>query len=182
MTFTGFLSGEPLLTALSTFDVGVIPDPKNIYNDKISMNKVFEYMTLGIPFVAFDLDETKRTAGDACLYAADNAPADLAKQLLRLTDDAALAEATRTEGQRRLASEFSWEREQAELSLLRARACGQACAWFWRIRPPNPAPLQRLAQRPTDLRRGRRASCATGLRGAAAGRGTSRASRRRASG
>ncbi len=33
------------------------PIPKNGYNDKISMNKVFEYMTLGIPFVGFDLVE-----------------------------------------------------------------------------------------------------------------------------
>ncbi len=48
VTFTGFMSGEPLLRALSTVDVGVIPDPKNGYNDKISMNKVFEYMSLGI--------------------------------------------------------------------------------------------------------------------------------------
>ena len=74
VTFTGFLSGEPLLRALSTFDIGVIPDPKNSYNDKISMNKVFEYMTLGIPFVQFDLDEGRKIAGDAALYAADNRP------------------------------------------------------------------------------------------------------------
>ncbi|MFO1170355.1 MAG: glycosyltransferase family 4 protein [Hyphomicrobiaceae bacterium] len=125
VTFTGFLSGEPLLTALSTFDVGVIPDPKNVYNDKISMNKVFEYMTLGIPFVAFDLDETKRTAGEACLYAADNAPRDLARQILRLTDDGPLAEAAKAEGQRRLKSELSWEREQAELLALYERVLGE---------------------------------------------------------
>jgi glycosyltransferase involved in cell wall biosynthesis len=64
VTFTGFLpSGEPHLAALSAFDVGVIPDPKNVFNDKISMNKVFEYMTLGIPFVQFDLVEGRRAAG-----------------------------------------------------------------------------------------------------------------------
>jgi glycosyltransferase involved in cell wall biosynthesis len=121
VTFTGFLSGEPLLRALSAFDLGVIPDPKNVYNDKISMNKVFEYMTLGIPFIAFDLDQTRWTAGDACVYAADNAPADLARQVLRLTDDAELAAAVRAEGQRRLATELSWKREQAELLVLYER-------------------------------------------------------------
>jgi glycosyltransferase involved in cell wall biosynthesis len=121
VTFTGFLSGEPLLRALSAFDLGVIPDPKNVYNDKISMNKVFEYMTLGIPFIAFDLDQTRSTAGDACVYAADNAPADLARQVLRLTDDAELAAAVRAEGQRRLATELSWKREQAELLVLYER-------------------------------------------------------------
>ncbi len=121
VTFTGFLSGEPLLQALSTFDQGIIPDPKNVYNDKISMNKVFEYMTLGIPFIAFDLDQTRATAGDACLYAADNSPLDLAKQILRLADDTELAAATRAEGQRRLATELSWEREQKELLALYER-------------------------------------------------------------
>ncbi|MEZ5923355.1 MAG: glycosyltransferase family 4 protein [Hyphomicrobiaceae bacterium] len=121
VTFTGFLSGEPLLKALSAFDLGVIPDPKNVYNDKISMNKVFEYMTLGIPFVAFDLDQTRQTAGSSCLYAKDNSPVDLAGQILRLVDDRPLAEATRAEGQRRLATELSWEREQAELLALYER-------------------------------------------------------------
>ena len=69
VTFTGFLSGEPLLQAFSTFDIGAIPDPKNTYNDKISMNKVFEYMTLGIPFVGFDLIESRKASGEAALYA-----------------------------------------------------------------------------------------------------------------
>lgn len=119
--FTGFLSGEPLLNALSTFDLGVIPDPKNVYNDKISMNKVFEYMTLGIPFIAFDLDQTRATAGDACLYAADNSPADLARQILRLADEPDVAATVKAEGQRRLATELSWEREQAELLSLYER-------------------------------------------------------------
>ena len=128
VTFTGFLSGEPLLKALSTFDLGVIPDPKNVYNDKISMNKVFEYMTLGIPFVAFDLDQTRKTAGEACLYAADNSPAGLARQILRLTEDAELAAATRAQGQRRLATELSWEREQAELLTLYERVLAEKSA------------------------------------------------------
>ena len=74
VTFTGFLSGEPLLKAFSTFDIGVIPDPKNTYNDKISMNKVFEYMSLGIPFVQFDLIEGRKIAGDAALYATQQQP------------------------------------------------------------------------------------------------------------
>ena len=47
MTFTGYLSGDELMAALSAFDIGIIPDPLNPYNDKISMNKVFEYSALG---------------------------------------------------------------------------------------------------------------------------------------
>lgn len=115
VTFTGFQSGEPLLSALSTFDIGVIPDPKNVYNDKISMNKIFEYMSLGIPFVQFDLDEGRRIAGDAALYATDNDPADLARHILRLADDTALRERMAAAGQARAQAELSWERERAEL-------------------------------------------------------------------
>jgi glycosyltransferase involved in cell wall biosynthesis len=115
VTFTGFLSGEPLHRAFSTFDIGAIPDPKNVYNDKISMNKVFEYMTLGIPFVAFDLDETRATAGDAALYAANNDPTVLARQLLRLVDDEVLRAETGARGLARARQMLRWETERAQL-------------------------------------------------------------------
>jgi glycosyltransferase involved in cell wall biosynthesis len=115
VTFTGFLSGQPLLRAFSTFDVGVIPDPKNGYNDKISMNKVFEYMSLGIPFVQFDLDEGMRVAGDAALVAHDNAPLDLARQIARLLDDDALRQSLGATGQARARALLRWETERAQL-------------------------------------------------------------------
>lgn len=115
VTFTGFLSGEPLLKAFSTFDIGVIPDPKNTYNDKISMNKVFEYMTLGIPFVSFDLGECRKASGDAALYAADNDPRALAEQMARLLDDAALRAALGEEGIARSRALLRWENERARL-------------------------------------------------------------------
>ncbi len=115
ITFTGFLTGQPLLSALSTFDVGVIPDPKNVYNDKISMNKVFEYMALGIPFVQFDLDEGRRAAGDAALYARDNNPIDLAAKIAILADHADVRERLREAAKLGVADAQSWDREKANL-------------------------------------------------------------------
>ena len=115
VTFTGFLSGESLLAAYSAFDIGVIPDPKNVYNDKISMNKVFEYMTLGIPFVAFDLIETRRAAGEAALYASDNDSASLAAHIARIAGDPDLAGALAEEGAARAATMLNWERERPKL-------------------------------------------------------------------
>lgn len=115
ITFTGFLSGEPLLAALSSFDIGVIPDPKNTYNDKISMNKAFEYMTLGLPFVQFDLMEGRKIAGEAALYAADNSPIDLARQITRLMDDAPLAATLSAEGMARAKALLRWDDEAARL-------------------------------------------------------------------
>lgn len=115
VTFTGFLSGEPLLRALSTVDIGVIPDPKNGYNDKISMNKVFEYMSLGIPFVQFDLMEGRRIAGEAALYAADNSPVSLAEQVACLIDDVAMRARLADAGRERAKALLRWETERAQL-------------------------------------------------------------------
>jgi glycosyltransferase involved in cell wall biosynthesis len=115
ITFPGFQSGNALLTAMSTFDIGIIPDPKNVYNDKISMNKVFEYMTLGIPFVGFDLIEGRKMAADAAIYAKDNCPRSLAAQMLHLLDDAALRERTAAEGVARAKSLLRWDEERSRL-------------------------------------------------------------------
>ncbi len=115
VTFTGFLSGEPLLKAFSAFDIGAIPDPKNTYNDKISMNKVFEYMCLGIPFVSFDLIEGKKASGAAALYAGNNDPKVLAHQMLRLVDDIDLRGALGDEGQIRAKALLKWENERGRL-------------------------------------------------------------------
>jgi glycosyltransferase involved in cell wall biosynthesis len=125
VTFTGFMSGEPLMRALSTFDVGVIPDPKNVYNDRISMNKVFEYMTLGIPFVGFDLVEGRKIAGDAALYAADNAPVSLAAQMGRLLDDPGLRERLAARGRERAQALLRWETERAQLLAAYELALGE---------------------------------------------------------
>jgi glycosyltransferase involved in cell wall biosynthesis len=115
ITFPGFQSGNALLTAMSTFDIGIIPDPKNVYNDKISMNKVFEYMTLGIPFVGFDLIEGRKMAADAALYADDNCPKSLAAKMITLLEDPVLRERTAAEGMARAKSLLRWDEERSRL-------------------------------------------------------------------
>ena len=45
------------------------PDPKNPLNDVSTMNKTMEYMAFELPVVAFDLRETRVSAGDAGVYA-----------------------------------------------------------------------------------------------------------------
>ena len=115
VTFTGFQSGQPLLRSLSAFDIGVIPDPKNGYNDKISMNKVFEYMSLGIPFVQFDLIEGRKVADTAALYARDNDPVDLANTMAELIDDGALRARLSEEGQTRAKALLRWDAERDRL-------------------------------------------------------------------
>ena len=115
ITFTGFQSGASFLASLSTFDIGVIPDPKNVYNDKISMNKVFEYMSLGIPFLQFDLMEGRKIAGDAALYADNNSATSLSEKMNELLDDNALRQKLADVGQDRAKRLLCWDTERSRL-------------------------------------------------------------------
>jgi glycosyltransferase involved in cell wall biosynthesis len=113
--FTGFLTGQKLLTYLSTIDVGAIPDPPNVYNDKISMNKVFEYMSLGIPFVQFNVTEGRREARDACAIAPEATGASMGDTLLALVDDRARRDCMAASGMARAKAEFRWEEAAKQL-------------------------------------------------------------------
>ena len=115
VTFAGYLTGGDLLTHFSTMDVGVIPDPHNAYNDKISMNKVFEYMAMGIPFVMYDLAESRRTAGEAALVAAEHTPESLGEAILALVDDPARRREMSDHGAARAQAEFQWSQEKDKL-------------------------------------------------------------------
>lgn len=115
ITFTGYLSGDVLLRHLSAFDIGIIPDPVNAYNDKISMNKVFEYSALGIPSVAYPLTETRRLLGDAAVYADGDTPFDLAMASFRLISEDGLRNRCAQSASRLAESAFRWEREAEKL-------------------------------------------------------------------
>jgi glycosyltransferase involved in cell wall biosynthesis len=114
VTFTGFLSGRDFLETLSAADVGVSPDPKNPLNDRMSMNKIMEYMSFGLPVVMFDLVESRNLAGPCGLYARDNEPRDLARQILALLDDPERRTALGREARER-AKLFAWEKEAETL-------------------------------------------------------------------
>jgi glycosyltransferase involved in cell wall biosynthesis len=128
VTFTGFLSGETLLAHLSAFDVGVIPDPPNPSNDKMSMNKVFEYCALGIPTAAFPLAETRRLLGDAGVYARGGEAAHLAEVCLKLMQDAELRQKRGACARRRAATVFQWEPEARKYLAAYARTLGLPAA------------------------------------------------------
>lgn len=126
VVFTGYLRGDKLLAALSSFDIGIIPDPVNEYNDKISMNKVFEYSALGIPSVSYDLSETRRLLGDTGSYAAAATPDSLSRAALPLIDDEAHRRAMGAKAGKLAEEKFNWSSEAekyvaAYAELVRAR-------------------------------------------------------------
>src|SRR4029079_8329202 len=129
-TFTGYLNGKELLRQLNAFDIGIIPDPVNPYNDKISMNKVFEYSALGIPSVAYPLTETKRLLGRAGVYARGDTAAELARACATLMRDGELRIRCADEAARLAQHSFNWIREADKL-----------VAAYERLSPSAPAPV-----------------------------------------
>jgi glycosyltransferase involved in cell wall biosynthesis len=115
VTFTGYLSGEQLLATLSALDVGVIPDPADDFNGKLSMNKVFEYMMLGLPFVMFDLPQARSEAREAALVVEENSPRALAEGILELVDDEARRACMGAWGRATAEREFLWSKESERL-------------------------------------------------------------------
>ena len=92
VTFTGRADRRMVAEYLSTADVGLSPDPKSPLNDVSTMNKTMEYMSFALPVVAFDLAETRVSAGEAAVYVDSTPdPADdverYAKAVAELLDD-----------------------------------------------------------------------------------------------
>jgi glycosyltransferase involved in cell wall biosynthesis len=120
--FTGRISDADARRYLSTVAVCVQPDPLNPLNDKSTMNKVMEYMALSKPVAAFDLVETRFSAGEAGLYARPNDELEFANQVCWLLDHPEQAQRMGAWGRERVVNQLSWEHSVPHL--LRAYADG----------------------------------------------------------
>ncbi len=110
--FTGRVSDETVARILSTTDVGLCPDPKNPLNDLSTMNKTMEYMAFAVPIVAFDLHETRVSAGDAAVYAVPNEVADLARLVVELIDDEPRRRSMGALGRQRIVDTLAWTHQR----------------------------------------------------------------------
>lgn len=110
--FTGPADTATIVRYLSTATVGLCPDPKDPFNDVSTMNKSMEYMAFGVPAVAFDLVETRVTAGGAAVYVPDNDPVTFAREIDRLLDDAARRRHMGAIGRRRVEQTLAWQHQR----------------------------------------------------------------------
>jgi glycosyltransferase involved in cell wall biosynthesis len=69
VTFTGQVPHADIPGLIAQADIGVDPAPGTELNHGSTMIKVVEYMGAGRPLVAYGLRETRRSAGEAALYA-----------------------------------------------------------------------------------------------------------------
>ena len=111
ITFTGRAPDQELFEVLSTMDLGVNPDRVNAMNDKSTMNKIMEYMSLEKAMVQFDVTEGKFSAREASLYAAPNDAVDMAEKICELVDDPARRAAMGKYGRERVVKELNWQHQ-----------------------------------------------------------------------
>jgi glycosyltransferase involved in cell wall biosynthesis len=115
--FTGRAPDELVAAVMSTADIGLSPDPMNPLNDLSTMNKTMEYMAFELPVVAFDLKETRVSAGDAAVYVKPTGDAardvrDYAQAIVDLVDDVALRERMGALGRSRVEQELAWPHQE----------------------------------------------------------------------
>jgi glycosyltransferase involved in cell wall biosynthesis len=118
--FTGRAPDELVGHILSTADVGLSPDPRNPLNDLSTMNKSMEYMAFELPAVAFDLRETRVSAGDAAVYVESGEVHDYAMAIVELMDDEPRRSRLGRLGRARVEQKLAWSHQQgAYLSVYR---------------------------------------------------------------
>ena len=113
LALPGRLPDADVARLLSTADVGLCPDPKNPLNNVSTMNKTMEYMAFGLPVVAFDLHETRISAGDAAAYAVPNEVPSFAGLVLELLDNEPRRRAMGALGRARVVDALAWSHQQA---------------------------------------------------------------------
>jgi glycosyltransferase involved in cell wall biosynthesis len=106
--FTGRAPDDLVARIMSTADVGLSPDPKNPLNDVSTMNKTMEYMAFELPSVAFDLRETRVSAGDAAIYVGPGDLLGYAKAIVGLMDDQDGRDRMGKLGRTRIEQELAW--------------------------------------------------------------------------
>jgi len=111
--FTGRAPDELVVRIMSTADAGLSPDPKNPLNDVSTMNKTMEYMAFGLPVIAFDLRETRVSAGDAAVYVQPNDEHEYAEAIVTLMDDEPRRTLMGKLGRERIEQELAWSHQES---------------------------------------------------------------------
>jgi glycosyltransferase involved in cell wall biosynthesis len=109
--FTGWLESEQVDALLTAATVAIQPDPPTRMARLSTMAKTVEYLARGVPVVAVDLLETRRTARDAASYVPTGSPDELAKALDHLLDDDDARRAMAVAARARFTGELAWDHQ-----------------------------------------------------------------------
>jgi glycosyltransferase involved in cell wall biosynthesis len=126
--FTGRAPDELVVRIMSTADVGLSPDPKNPLNDVSTMNKTMEYMAFGLPVVAFDLRETRVSAGNAAVYVQPNDEHEYAEAIVALLDHQPRRTVMGKLARERIEQELAWDHQKDAYLGVYERVLGKGMA------------------------------------------------------
>lgn len=126
VTFTGRADAGLVSAYFSTADIGLSSDPLSPLNDVSTMNKTMEYMAFGLPVVAYDLKETRVSAGPAAVYVEPNDVLAYAKAVSHLLDNPVERQAMGLVARSRIENELAWQRQTAGYVAAFDRLVGRA--------------------------------------------------------
>jgi glycosyltransferase involved in cell wall biosynthesis len=116
VTFPGWLPEHQVFAYLASADLGV----DTSLQVEVSPVKVMEYMAFGLPFVSFDLQETREIGAGAAVFAQPGDEVGLAGEIDALLDDPTRRRELARIGRRRVSEDLAWERQScAYLQALR---------------------------------------------------------------
>jgi len=153
VTFTGRAELPVIADYLSTATVGLSPDPVTCFNDASTMNKTLEYMAFGLPVVAFDLTETRVSAGGAAVYADGEDPKAYAAAIADLLDDPERCARLGAEGRRAIESALGWPHQAAAYRKVYEQLLGPDSPAVVDMGPRSITPVRPLAPRRPAFRR-----------------------------
>jgi glycosyltransferase involved in cell wall biosynthesis len=111
VTFTGRADQATISAYLSTADIGLSADPFSPLNDVSTMNKTMEYMAYELPVVAYDLKETRISAGRSAVYVEPTDTVAYAKAISDLLDSPQQRAEMGAIGRARIEDELAWQRQ-----------------------------------------------------------------------
>ncbi len=116
VSFPGWAREDDAFRYLTTADLGLEPNLEEI----VSPVKGMEYMAFGLPFVSFDLKETRVLAGGAAAYAPPGDVVAFAELIDGLLDDPKRRAHMGRAGRRSVEERLAWDRQEgAYLSVYR---------------------------------------------------------------
>jgi glycosyltransferase involved in cell wall biosynthesis len=121
VSFPGWARQEEVFDYLSTADLGIEPNLEEF----VSPVKAMEYMAFGLPFVAFDVAETRLLARKAAVFAPPGDVEAFARLLDELLADADRRAELGRAGRRRVAESIAWDHQKERYVAVFDRLAGR---------------------------------------------------------
>jgi Glycosyl transferases group 1 len=140
--FPGWAEQEQAYAYLSTADLGLEPNMEDI----VSPVKGMEYMAFGLPFVSFDLAETRALAADAAAYVPPGDVPGFAQTIDQLLADPARRAEMGCTGRRLIEERLSWDRQEGAYLSVYQRVLDETPSPTSATRPPRRHQMAAQAQ------------------------------------